>query len=95
MNVNLVPFVAGWIALACFVVGFAFYRKRYSMQENDMPHVSDDQSGILKQAAVAQRLDTIDRWGKTLTVVGTVYGVALAAAYFYQVWIQGTQQIWK
>jgi hypothetical protein len=36
--------------------------------------------------ALAHRLESIDRWGKTLTVVVAVYGVALAAIYLYQVW---------
>jgi hypothetical protein len=31
-------------------------------------------------------LALIDRWGKSLTVVVALYGVALLALYFYQVW---------
>jgi hypothetical protein len=36
--------------------------------------------------ALAHRLASIDKWGKTLTIVVAVYGVALAAIYLYQVW---------
>jgi hypothetical protein len=95
MHVNLVPFIAAWVALACFVVGLAFYRRHISAGEDDMLHVSGDQSRVLKQAAVAHRLDTIDRWGKILTVLGTVSGVLLAGAYLYQYWVQSSQQLWK
>jgi hypothetical protein len=31
-------------------------------------------------------LESIDRWGKTLTVVVVVYALALACVYLYQVW---------
>jgi hypothetical protein len=77
------------------VVGLAFYRRHISAGEDDMLHVSGDQSRVLKQAAVAHRLDTIDRWGKILTVLGTVSGVLLAGAYLYQYWVQSSQQLWK
>jgi len=51
-----------------------------------MLHVLDNESHALKQAALAHRLDTVDHWGKILTVTATVYGVLLAVGYFYQVW---------
>jgi len=38
------------------------------------------------QVALAHRLASIDRWGKTLTLIVAVYGVALAAVYLYQIW---------
>jgi hypothetical protein len=95
MNTGLMPFFAGWIALACVVAGLAIYRKLISDQEDDMLHVSDSESKhISHQATIAHRLDTIDHWGKILTVVAVGYGVLLAAAYFYQVWVEGSRQMW-
>ncbi|HKW96465.1 MAG TPA: hypothetical protein VJN43_01980 [Bryobacteraceae bacterium] len=94
MNASLIPFVAGWVALACGVAGLAIYRRMISGQEDEMIHVRDSESvHISHQATMAQRLEIIDRWGKILTVVALVYGVALAAAYFYQVWMAGFNQV--
>jgi hypothetical protein len=93
MNVNLSPFVAAWLALACTIAGLAIYRKLVSIREDDTLHVLDDESHLLKQRALAHRLDTVDHWGKILTVIGTVYGVLLAVGYFYQVWMEGFRQL--
>jgi hypothetical protein len=96
MNVNLIPFAASWIALACAVLILAIYRKRIAGHEDDTLHVSDSEvSHITEQAATAHRLEVVDHWGKLLTIVGAVYGVVLVAAYFYQYWVQSSQQMWK
>jgi len=55
-----------------------------------MIHVSDaGGSATSHQVSVAQKLDQIDKWGKTLTVVVVAYGVILAAIYVYQSWVSG------
>jgi hypothetical protein len=96
MNINLIPFGATWIALASAVLILAVYRHRLSSQEDDTLHVSDPQaSQITKQALAAHRIEVIDRWGKTLTLIGAVYGLLLGAAYFYQYWMQSSQQMFK
>ena len=89
MNVSLTPFAAGWLALACAVAGLAIYRKLVSTQEDDTLHVLDNESHILRQAALAHRLETVDHWGKILTVIAMFYGVVLAVGYCYQVWMAG------
>ncbi len=96
MNMNLMPFGATWIALACAVLILAIYRRRLTSQEDDTLHVSDGESArIPQQAAAAHRIEVVDRWGKTLTVIGAVYGLLLGAAYFYQYWVESSQQMWK
>ncbi len=96
MNINLMPFGATWLALACAILILALYRRRLSGQEDDTLHVSDPQaSQISKQAFAAHRIEVIDRWGKTLTVIGAVYGLLLGAAYFYQYWVNSSQQMFK
>jgi hypothetical protein len=95
MNVSLIPFVAVWIAMACGVAGLAIYRRLVAAGEDDMLHVLDNESHVAKQAATAHRLDSVDRWGKILTVIVTIYGVLLAAAYTYQIWIEGTRTMWR
>ena len=50
MNViNLSPFVAGWLALACTIAGLAIYRKLVSTREDDTLHVLDNESHVLEQ----------------------------------------------
>jgi hypothetical protein len=93
MNVSLTPFVAGWLALACTIAGLAIYRRLVSAREDDMLHVLDNESHVLKQAAIAHQLDMVDRWGKILSVTATVYGALLAVGYFYQVWMEGFRQM--
>jgi len=96
MNINLIPFAASWIALAGTVLILAIYRHRVAGHEDDTLHVSDAEAGrVAGQAATAHRLEVVDRWGKVLTLIGTVYGVVLVAAYFYQYWVQSSQQMWK
>jgi len=96
MNINLLPFGASWVVLAGAVLVLAVYRHRLSSHEDDTLHVSDAQaSQITKQAMAAHRLEVVDRWGKLLTWIGAVYGLLVGAAYFYQYWVQSSQQMWK
>ena len=89
MNVSLTPFAAGWLALACAIAGLAIYRKLVSTREDDTLHVLDNESHVLRQAALAHRLETVDHWGKILTVTAILYGALLAVGYCYQVWMDG------
>jgi hypothetical protein len=96
MNVALTPFLAGWIALAVAVAILAIYRKTISSHEDDSIHVSAlSDVNVSRQADVAHRLEVVDRWGKTLTVVVVVYGLALAGLYTYQTWVEGSRQMWQ
>jgi len=84
MNINLLPFAVFWGMLALVVLFLVFYRKSVSSREDDSIHL---EGGVpAEQMALAHRLEVIDRWGKTLTVVVGVYGLALAALYLYQTW---------
>lgn len=84
MNVNLLPYAVFWGVLAIAVVFLIIYRKSVSSQEDDSIHLEG--GAPAEQMALAHRLELIDRWGKTLTVIVAVYGIALAAIYMYQVW---------
>ena len=83
-----VPFVVLWAALALAVIGLIVYRRFVSAGEDDMIHISDAAGSVTsQQVTVAQKLDQIDKWGKTLTVITVVYGVVLASVYVYQSWM--------
>ena len=84
MNINLLPYIVFWGVLAVVVLALIVYRKSIADQEDDSLHLEGNAPG--NQVALAHKLALIDRWGKSLTVVAVLYGLALAAAYVYQIW---------
>jgi len=84
MNVNLLPYAVFWGVLAIVVVFLIIYRKSVSSHEDDSIHLEGNMPS--EQMALSHRLALIDRWGKTLTILVAVYGVALAGIYLYQIW---------
>src|SRR5579871_6300554 len=69
MNVNLFPFVVLWAIMAVAVIALIVIRKRIAAGEDDTLHVMEgDDAMIPHQQEIAQKLETIDRWGKSLTV---------------------------
>lgn len=81
-----------WLALGAAIMAMALYRKTVSRNEDDMLHLAPGSDRIVQQqAAVAGQLDWIDKWGKTLTVIEVLFGIALAGAWLYQAWIESTK----
>jgi hypothetical protein len=91
MPTNFVPFVVLWAVMAAVVLALVVWRKVVSSKEDDNIHVLDGGAVAQQQTQVAQKLDQIDKWGKTLTVITLVFGVVLAAFYVYQGWINGAK----
>jgi hypothetical protein len=84
--------LAGWGALACVVIGLAIYRKMVAAHEDDILHLRQSEANLVnQQVMVARRLDGIDAWGKRLTIVMAVMGVALASYYLYVQWVASNQ----
>ena len=76
-----------WLAIASAVVGLAVYRKLISRNEDDSLHMGPgDSARIAEQVALAHRLDSVDKWGKTLTVIAVALGVVLVAVAVYEAW---------
>ena len=87
MNFNLFPFTILWMFLAAVVVGLIFYRMWIAKDEDDTLHVMEGDDGkVAQQTVMAQKLEIIDHWGQTLTVVALVFGLAMGSAYLYQTW---------
>ena len=83
-SVNLLPYAVLWGVLAIAVLFLVLYRRSVSSHEDDSIHLEG--TVPVEQVSLAHRLAMIDRWGKSLTVVAVLYGLALAALYMYQVW---------
>ena len=89
---QLTPFVGLWAVISAVTLALAIYRKFVSAGEQDIIYLGTGEEGkIPEQQALAQRLLTIDLWGKTLTVVVLISGLALAVAYLYGVWVESAK----
>jgi uncharacterized membrane protein len=87
-DINLTPAVVIWVILAVATLGLALYRKLISASEEDLIHLGPgEERRIPAQTALAERLKAVDRWGKTLTVLTVVVGLAMAAVYLYQAFL--------
>ena len=86
MNVTLV--VALWAVLGIATLVLAVYRRVLSAHnENDMVHLgAGEEKEIPRQVSLARKMDAIDNWGKTMTVIIAVIGLGLATTYLYQAW---------
>jgi hypothetical protein len=92
-NVSLFPFLVFWALLALVVLAIVAYRAAIARKEDDSLHVLHASAAVPQQAAVAEKLERIDKWGKILTVIAAVYGLLLAAAFVYQNWVQSSTSI--
>jgi hypothetical protein len=87
------PYVILWSILALTILGLALYRKFVANREEDLVHLGPgEEKEIPKQVQLAVKLETVDRWGKTLTVVAAAFGLVLAAAYLYEAWLTSLQR---
>jgi len=76
-----------WVVLTLFVISLALIRKFTARNEDDLLHLSGSPEQVIaKQFTVAHQLDTIDHWGKLLTVTDVVFGFALVAVTLYSTW---------
>ncbi|HTX36864.1 MAG TPA: hypothetical protein VME43_17665 [Bryobacteraceae bacterium] len=93
MSSNFIPFVVLWTLMAAVVLAMVVWRKMVASHEDDQIHVLDGASEATSQHQVqlANKLDQIDKWGKTLTVITIVFGVVLAAAYIYSGWVNAAK----
>jgi hypothetical protein len=67
----------------------ALYRKILSLKEDDLVHVAPGEERLIpNQIEMAHKMDVIDRWGKTLTVITVALGLVLAGGYLYQAWAE-------
>jgi hypothetical protein len=89
---TLVPFIVLWGVLAVGVLALIVWRKAVGRNEDDTLHLLHGDA-LPQQATVAHKLEVIDRWGKTLTIVTVIFGILIAAIFVYQTWVQTTTTI--
>ena len=83
-----VTFIVGlWMVLGSVTLALAVYRWILSAHNENVVHLgAGEEKEIPRQMSLARKIDAIDRWGKTMTVVTAVIGLGLATAYLYQAW---------
>jgi hypothetical protein len=76
-----------WAALTAVVIMLAIYRK-FSTRHNDIyVHLADAEAPVIsQQVTVARKLEKIDYWGKTLTVVDVAFLVVLIGIVAFNAW---------
>jgi len=92
MNLNLLPLVVMWGAMAASVLVLIVWRKMVARNEDDQLHVLHTEA-VPQQAMVAHKLEVIDKWGKIVTAVTVAFGVLIAALFVYQTWVQTSTTI--
>jgi len=82
---NLTPYVILWAVLGIAVLALALYRKLVMLhQEDELVHLAAGEERMIPhQVALAHKMDVVDKWGETLTVLTAVVGLLIAAAYLY------------
>ena len=91
MNLNLFPFAVLWAIMAVAVLALIVIRKRIASGEDDTLHVMEgDARMIPQQQEIAHKLEVIDRWGKSLTIVTLVVGLIIGALWVYQGWVSAS-----
>ena len=93
MSAKFLPFLILWGLMAVGVVAMILWRKTVASAEDDSLHVLNAENVVPQQVAMAHKLDVIDKWGKMLTAATVVYGIVLAAVYFYQLWVSTSTTI--
>jgi hypothetical protein len=76
-----------WALLTVVVIALALYRKFATRNEDAFVHLAEVEAPIIsQQVTVARKLDNIDFWGKTLTVVDVGFLVILLGIVSYNAW---------
>ena len=88
MNINFLPYLIVWILLALVVLGLYLKHRSIARLEDAQLDVLGTASASQQQVALDQKLASVDRWGKILTLIALVYGLSLAGLYLYQTWVQ-------
>ena len=90
MNLNLFPFLILFFVLGAIVLAMIIWRRMVATHEDNFVHVMSNAPAVTEQVNVAHKLELIDKWGKLLTAVTVIYGLALACLYFWQTWVQNS-----
>lgn len=85
-------FVVLWLILGLVVAALAMYRRMIASHEDDVVHVTSGENRLIaQQVSMAQKIEKIDFWGKSLTIVLVAYGLGIGAWILYELWVQSSR----
>ncbi len=77
----------GWAALTAVVLMLAIFRKFSTRHDDLYVHLADAEAPVIsEQVTVARKLEKLDYWGKTLTVVDVAYLVVMIGIICFKAW---------
>jgi len=83
-----------WCVLTMAVITLAILRKFSARHQDSYVHLADSEAPIIsEQVSVAGKLDRIDSWGKTLTVLDLAFLAVMLGIVFYNAWRTSLQTI--
>ncbi len=83
-----------WCVLTLAVITLAILRKVSARHEDSYVHLADSEArSISEQASVAGKLDRMDSWGKTLTVLDLAFLAVMLGIVLYNAWRTSLQTI--
>ena len=85
---NLIPYIAIWVVFGVAVLALALYRKVLTFHGDDeFVHLADGEERLIpQQVALGHRLDVIDRWGKSLTILTVAFGLLIVLTLLFEAW---------
>lgn len=85
---NFIPYVAVWAICGVAVLALALYRRVLTFHGDDeFVHLTDGEQRLIpQQVALANKLEFVDRWGKSLTIFTVALGLVIVAVFLYQAW---------
>lgn len=87
MPENIISVTIPWVVLLLIVIALAFYKKSIDSHVDESLHfdVSDDVM-VKNQEAQAKRSNTVELWGKVLTIVVFLYGIGIVGLIALHQW---------
>ncbi len=86
---NFIVHIGVWGVLTLVVIVMAIYHHMLVNQEDPTLDILENNTVAAEQSKVFKKANVVELWGKILTVVVVLYGLALAGAYVMQMWNQG------
>jgi hypothetical protein len=84
MTIVLSATLWSWILLIGVVLSLALYRLMITRGDYTILHVRRSELSLIpEQIMHNSRLERVDLWGQTLTVLAVIIGIALAVMYLY------------
>jgi anaerobic C4-dicarboxylate transporter len=87
MPENIIGIAIPWVVLLLIVIALAFYKKSIDAHVDESLHFdAEDDVMVKNQEAQTRRSNTIEVWGKVLTIVVFLYGIGIVGLIALHQW---------